>query len=241
VVLPTFPTVLNYDAEFDWGEYDPANEVHAEQSIEVYGPLPVAGTARIVTTAKALYDKGSGALAVFEAIGADAATGRPLFSMGGSLFIIGEGGFGGERGPRSGSDALPERPPDVVIFQETRRDQALLYRLSGDTNPLHTDPDVAARAGFPTPILHGLCTYGFAGRALLRAVCDGDVRRFRSMSGRFTSPVVPGSLLRTDIWRTDTGAAFRVAVGDRTVIDHGVFVLAPDAEPSICPPTPQVA
>ena len=130
-----------------------------------------------------IYDKGSGAVVVMETSADLVSDGQPLFTTRTSMFLRGEGGWGGERGPSS-KFAAPERDPDHEVTYQTRTDQALLYRLSGDRNPLHSDPKFAAMAGFPRPILHGLCTYGFTGRALLHTVAGGDPARFRSMSGR---------------------------------------------------------
>jgi acyl dehydratase len=171
-----------------------------------------------------IYDKGSGALVVTEAVAVDAATGDPLVTSTSSAFIRGEGGFGGERGPRDGSEVWerPERDPDLRVEEQTRPEQALLYRLTGDRNPLHSDPKFAARGGFDRPILHGMCTYGITGRALLHGVCDSDPARFGSMSGRFTRPVLPGETLVVSIWRDDAGAVFQTANQDGTVvIDRG--------------------
>ena len=139
-------------------------------------------------------------------------------------FLGGEGGWGGDRGP-SDSWELPERSADKIISYTTRTDQALLYRLNGDRNPLHSDPTFAAAAGFETPILHGLCTYGFTGRALLHAVCDSDTDRFGGMGGRFKSPVVPGEELSVHIWENEDSILFQTRVGERVVFDNGVMTL----------------
>jgi acyl dehydratase len=224
-VLPTMAVVLVAGGGV-WkrvGSFDPAMLVHGEQAIELHRPLPVEGVARSTTRIAAIHDKGSGAVVVTETEAVDAATGEPLFTNRSSAFIRGEGGFGGDRGP-SGARLVPEdREPDEVVRYVTRRDQALLYRLSGDRNPLHSDPAFARRAGFDRPILHGLCTYGFTGRALLHSVCGGDPSRFRSMEGRFSSPVWPGDTLTVSVWRTGDGeAAFRTARDDGTVVlDQG--------------------
>ena len=138
------------------------------------------------------------------------------------MVVRDEGGFGGHPRPTA-PWALPERPADIRRSYPTRRDQALLYRLSGDRNPLHSDPWFAREAGLERPILHGLCTYGFAGRALLHEVCGGDPDRFGRMSARFTHMVTPGDTLDVDVWRTTDGAVFRAAVGDRVVLDRGTF------------------
>jgi acyl dehydratase len=197
--------------------------VHAEQAFELHRPLPVAGTVRTTSTVTGIYDKGSGALVVTENVAVDAATGEPLVTSRGGTFIRGEGGFGGPRGSEPPWE-LPDRAPDHQVVRETRPEQALLYRLSGDRNPLHVDPKFAARGGFSQPILHGLCTYGVTGRGLLSALCDGDPARFRSMSGRFSRPVLPGEPLTVSVWLAGDGetALFQTARADGTVvIDRG--------------------
>jgi acyl dehydratase len=222
-VLPTY-AVLAAQARGGrrFGDFDPAKLVHAEQGFELHAPLPVDGRVSITTTITGMYDKGKGALVSSEAKAVDAETGKDLITSRSGVFIVGEGGFGGDRGP-SDEWAAPDREPDHVVRFQTRPDQALIYRMSGDRNPLHADPAFAARGGFPRPILHGLCTYGFTGRALLRALCDNEPERFDSMYGRFSRPVLPGDELVTSIWRTGDGSAvFRTATGDGTVvIDRG--------------------
>ena len=146
-----------------------------------------------------------------------------MWSTRSGLFISGEGGWGGDRGP-SNTWELPDRDADQVVSYPTRTDQALLYRLNGDRNPLHSDPTFAAGAGFDTPILHGLCTYGFTGRALLHAACDSDPARFAGMGGRFKSPVMPGEVLEVHIWDQGDEVLFQTrATGDRVVFDGGVL------------------
>jgi acyl dehydratase len=223
-VLPTFGVLIaQARTGRDLGDFDRAMLVHAEQYVELHRPLPVAGTVRTTSTVTGIYDKGSGALVVTENVAVDAGTGEPLVTSRGSTFIRGEGGFGGPRGTEPPWE-LPDRAPDRAVVRETRPEQALLYRLSGDRNPLHVDPKFAARGGFSQPILHGLCTYGVTGRALLRAVCDGDPTRFRSMSGRFSRPVLPGEPLTVSIWLAGDGesAQFQTTRTDGTVvIDRG--------------------
>jgi acyl dehydratase len=222
-VLPTY-AVLAAQARGGrrFGDFDPAKLVHAEQGFELHAPLPVDGRVSITTTITGMYDKGKGALVSSEAKAVDAETGKDLITSRSGVFIVGEGGFGGDRGP-SDDWAAPAGEPDHVVRFQTRPDQALIYRMSGDRNPLHADPAFAARGGFPRPILHGLCTYGFTGRALLRALCDNEPERFDSMYGRFSRPVLPGDELVTSIWRAGDGSAlFRTATGDGTVvIDRG--------------------
>ncbi len=224
-VLPTYAVLIaQVRSGRSLGTFDPALLVHAEQSFELHRPLPVAGTVRTVSTVTGIYDKGSGALVAIENVAADAATGEPLATSRSSMFIRGEGGFDGDRGS-SEPWQRPERAPDHRVTQQTRPEQALLYRLSGDRNPLHADPKFAARGGFSRPILHGLCTYGVTGRALLHALCGSDPARFQAMSGRFSRPVYPGETLVVSIWLPDEdgGAAlFQTASEDGTVvIDRG--------------------
>jgi acyl dehydratase len=136
------------------------------------------------------------------------------------VFIRGEGGFGGDRGPKS-EWAAPQRAPDAVVDYQSRPEQALVYRLTGDRNPLHSDPAFASRGGFGQPILHGMCTYGYTGRALLHTVCGSDPARFRSMSARFSHPVLPGAELTVSIWVDSDTAYFRTTSDGAVVIDQG--------------------
>jgi acyl dehydratase len=223
-VVPTYAVLIaQAPMTRSLGDFDRSMLVHAEQYFELHRPLPVAGTVQTTSTVTGIYDKGSGALVVSENVAVDAATGEPLVTTRSGVFIRGEGGFGG---PRSTDPpwTRPDWAPDHQIVRETRPEQALIYRLSGDRNPLHADPKFAARGGFSQPILHGLCTYGVTGRALLRVLCDGDPAAFRSMSGRFTRPVLPGEPLTISIWRqkgSDT-ALFQTARTDgEVVIDRG--------------------
>jgi acyl dehydratase len=226
-VLPTFPvvTVMGAGSAFSRvGTFNFAMLVHGEQHVELHKPLPVEGGVRAVSTITGIYDKGSGAVIVSETKADDKSDGRPMFTLRSAVFIRGEGGWGGDRGP-SGTAQPPEREPDHLVTYETRPDQALLYRLSGDRNPLHSDPKFAAMGGFEKPILHGLCTYGFTGRALLHRLCGSDPDRFTAMGGRFSKPVYPGDTLSVSIWELGGGEAyFRTATqrGD-VVFDAGQF------------------
>ena len=231
-VLPTFAVVLGAHGADDEPvspvqgapEIPLARILHGEQTVTLHGALPAGGNATFAGSISAVHD--TGRHAVVENVGElrDAATGDLLAETVSSMVVREEGGFGGTR-PAAAPWAAPERPADVGLRYPTRRDQALLYRLSGDRNPLHSDPWFARSAGLERPILHGLCTYGFAGRALLHAVCEGDPDRFGSMSARFTHMVVPGDVLDVDVWRTAEGALFRVSVGGRVVLDRGTFRL----------------
>jgi acyl dehydratase len=175
-----------------------------------------------------VYDKGSAAVVVMESTSVDAASGAPLFTTRNSMFIRGEGGWGGDRGPSGPKNVAPDRAPDHEVTYVTRPDQALTYRLSGDRNPLHADPEFAKAAGFPKPILHGLCTYGFTGRALLHSLCGSDPARFTSMAARFSKPVYPGDALTVKMWVDGGEAIFRTETqnGD-VVIDQGLATFTP--------------
>ena len=231
-VLPTFAVVLGvHGADGDpvspvqgAPEIPLAKLLHGEQTVTLHGALPPSGTATLTGSISAVHDTGKHAVVENVAELRDAVTGDVLAETVSSMVVRGEGGFGGHPGTTP-PWALPERPADVALRYPTRRDQALLYRLSGDRNPLHSDPWFARSAGLERPILHGLCTYGFAGRALLHEVCGGDPDRFGSMSARFTHMVTPGDTLDVEVWRTADGAVFRARVGDRVVLDRGTFRL----------------
>jgi len=220
--LPTMGVVIGGGRTPEFGSFNPVFLLHAEQEITCHREIPAEGNATATGKVGAIYDKGKAALVYLETevVGDDD---QPLWSTRAGLFLGGEGGWGGDRGP-SNDWAAPDRDPDHVISTATRADQALLYRLSGDRNPLHSDPAFAAAAGFDQPILHGLCTYGFTGRALLHATCGSDPARFGSMGGRFKSPVVPGEVLEIHAWEVDEETVlFQTRVGDRVVFDAGVM------------------
>jgi acyl dehydratase len=228
--IPTMPVVIGPkgggggsgggNAFSKIGTFDWAMLVHGEQSVTLHQPLPPEGTAMMVNKVAAMYDKGKAAVVVLENTATDP-SGKPLFSTTMSAFIRGEGGWGGDRGPSGPRNVAPERAPDEVITYTTRPDQALLYRLNGDRNPLHSDPSFAKLAGFDKPILHGLCTFGFTGRALLHAVCGSDPARFKEIEGRFSQPVMPGETLEVRMWIDGNEAIYQTWVGDHVVLDGG--------------------
>lgn len=228
-VLPTMAVVLSgggFGAMSKIGDFNPAMLVHGEQGIELFGEIPVEGTVTTVGEITAIYDKGKGAVVELVSTAVLKATGDPIFKTRFQAYIRGEGGFGGDRGPSGPKNPPPERAPDHSVTYQTSKDQALLYRLSGDRNPLHSDPEFAKMAGFDTPILHGLCTYGFTGRALLHTVCDGDPSRFKTMDGRFSSPVFPGESLTVNMWVDGNECIFQTTAAgigekDRVVLDGG--------------------
>ena len=223
-VLPTFAVIIGGGGvPMDQiGSFNPMLMVHGEQSIELLGEIPPSREIESVGKITGIYDKGSAAVVEFESTSTDVETGKPLLKTKMSMFCRGEGGWGGDRGPAEKIE-FPEREPDHQVTYGTREDQALTYRLSGDRNPLHSDPSFAAMGGFEKPILHGLCTWGFTGRALLHSLCDGDTTRFKSMKSRFSKPVIPGDTLTINIWVDGTTALFRTTNqnGD-VVIDQGV-------------------
>ncbi len=225
-VLPTFAVIVGGGGIpfAAIGKFNPAMLVHGEQAIEVFGPIPAEGSVRSTGRIANVWDKRSGAVVVMESESVDAVTGEPRFKTRMAAFIRGEGGFGGERGPSGPRNEPPKRAADLEVRYETRPEQALIYRLSGDRNPLHSDPEFAKRAGFEAPILHGLCSYGFTGRALLHGLCGGDPARFRSMEARFSKPVIPGDALSVSIWVEGGEARFQTSTqrGD-VVIDQGRF------------------
>ena len=194
--------------------------VHGEQSFRLHRPLAPAGVLCGKTRVIDIVDKGAGKGAVLftERTVTEVGSGDVVASLRQTTFCRGDGGFGGPMRRSSPPHAIPERAPDMVCDLPTRPETALIYRLSGDYNPLHSDPAVASAAGFPRPILHGLATFGIAGHAILKAVCGYDVNRLNGMSGRFSAPVFPGETLRTEIWRDGNVFSYRVGVKKRDVV-----------------------
>tara|TARA_B110000438_G_scaffold148377_1_gene142907 strand:- start:587 stop:1423 length:837 start_codon:yes stop_codon:yes gene_type:complete len=224
-VFPTFAVIVGGGGipMREVGSFNPALMVHGEQGIELLSEIPAEGEIESVGECTAIYDKGSAAVLEFTSESKNVATGEVLLRTRTSLFCRGEGGWGGDRGP-SEKIQFPDRTPDQQVSYTTREDQALTYRLSGDRNPLHSDPSFSAMGGFEKPILHGLCTYGFTGRGLLNALCDGDAARFKSMNARFSKPVIPGDTLTVSMWVDGSEALFRTTNQDGdVVIDQGVF------------------
>ena len=204
------------------GTFNFAMLVHGEQGVELAGPIPPDGTASVTSKITGIYDKGSGAVVTIEGNAVDPATGDLRWRTPSSIFLRGEGGWGGDRGPSGPRNVAPERAPDHEVSYETLPHQALIYRLSGDLNPLHSDPGFAAMGGFDRPILHGLCTYGFTGRALLQTLCGSDPARFRSIEARFSKPVFPGDTLTVKMWVDGNECVFRTErQGGDVVIDQG--------------------
>lgn len=208
------------DSGLDW-----VRIVHAEQGLVLHRPLPpqadVVGLSRVVD----VIDKGAGkgALVTYERRILERASGEPLCTITQTFLARGDGGFGGPAGPAAAPPAIPERAPDEVCELPTPRHMALLYRLNGDWNPLHADPEVARKAGFERPILHGLATWGVACHAVAKTLLDYDADRIASIFGRFSAPVYPGETLRTEMWREEGRIAFRTWSSERDlmVINNG--------------------
>jgi len=211
-VLPTFAVIacLPFAAAGLIGSFNFAMLLHGSQGIRLTRPLPPAGKLSVVSEVADMQDKGEGknAVVMLKATGTDPDTNEVVAETLTTVVIRGAGGFGGQPGQRPAAPEIPDREPDAKVALPTREDQALIYRLSGDRNPLHSDPWFAREmAGFPKPILHGLCTYGVAGRALVAELGGGDATKIRAVDARFTAPVFPGETLTTSIWRTEPGRA----------------------------------
>ncbi len=211
----------------EWDGY-PIGLLHGEQGIHLARPIPPQGTAELTQVMIGVFDKGTGALCLAETRATLADTGEYLGASRIGLFVRGQGGFGGPRGPADEQPwERPDRAPDLTVSLPIPVGQSLIYRLLGDRNPHATDPAIAKADGFERPIFFGLGSYGFACRALLKGLCDGEVSRFGGMYGRFAKPVFPGETLDTHIWRDDTGAIFQTTASDgRVVIDRGSFLFA---------------
>jgi acyl dehydratase len=232
-VLPTFGVVVGGGFAGGRGlrlpgiDVDLAAVLHAGQEIQVHAPLPPEAEAQSTGRVAAVYDKGSAALIVLEAQTSDSA-GRPLYTTRSQIFVRGEGGFGGDRGPSSGKLTPPDRAPDAVTEVVTLPQQALLYRLCGDRNPLHADPDFAKLAGFDRPILHGLCTYGIVCKALVDTMLGSDVSRVGTYRARFTGVLFPGETIRVRAWEDGGRLTVTATAADR----DDAAVLAGALEPT---------
>ncbi|MFF4419659.1 MaoC/PaaZ C-terminal domain-containing protein [Streptomyces sp. NPDC001549] len=230
-VLPSFATVAGAGMAMLGGLAAPGIDVnlaavlHGGHSIELHRPIPVKGQATSRSKVAAVYDKGKAAVIVLRSEVADAD--GPLWTSDAQIFVRGEGGFGGERGP-SAKEELPGRAPDRTEERHIREDQALLYRLSGDWNPLHADPEFAKTAGFDQPILHGLCSYGMTLKAVVDTALGGDVSRVRAYRTRFAGIVFPGETLRIRMWQEPGRVLVSVTAAERddapvladTVVEH---------------------
>ncbi len=222
-VLPTFAVVLGYsaysfrrpDLGITW-----SHVVHGEHGLKLHKPIPTQGTVLGKVRILGIVDKGEGrgALIYSERRITDKASGELLVTITQTTFCRADGGFGGPTRDTQAPHPIPERAPDHICDLPTRPETALIYRLSGDINPLHADPEFAKAAGFPRPVLHGLATFGIVGHAILQTVCDYDPARLSAISVRFSAPVYPGETIRTEIWRGGPMVSFRARVIERDVI-----------------------
>jgi acyl dehydratase len=232
-VQPAMAVVLGYpgfwirdpETGIDWKKV-----LHGEQGLILHKPLPAAATVTGRSRITEIVDKGpgKGALLFSERDVIEKRSGQLLATLTSTTVLRGDGGFGGPAGPTPEPHRLPEEPPHLSLDLPTLPQAALIYRLSGDYNPLHADPKIAAAAGFPRPILHGLCTFGVASRAILKACCGNDPGKLRKMQVRFSAPVFPGETIRTEIWRDGLTISFRARTVERdtVVLNNGLAVLS---------------
>lgn len=225
-VLGSFATIPPFETMMSLGmveglDVNLAQILHGEQMVEIHRPIPTVGSVTQSGSVTGIFDKGKGALIVMEIVSVDQATGQPLFTNRSSIFVRGEGGFGGEGGPPT-SSKIPDREPDFLVESPTLPQQALLYRMSsGDLNPLHADPGFAMFAGFERPILHGLCTYGISLKATVDVALDHQSEVVTRYDARFSGVVYPGETVLTRIWQGDGGLAL-----EATTIERGLPVLS---------------
>ncbi|KAL1925048.1 uncharacterized protein VTP21DRAFT_4702 [Calcarisporiella thermophila] len=244
-VFPTYPVVLSLKgASFDATVFgagpgavssipglpsiDLKKLVHAEEHIEIFRPLPTQGDMEMRSRVEGIYDRGKGMVIETSKTLCDK-EGRTYSRSVSQVFIFGMGGFGGPKGGKSRLVQVPDREPDKIVVDTTSREQAILYRLSGDYNPLHIDPTIAPKIGFERPILHGLCTYGYAAHAILKHFGEGY--EFKGFGAKFASPVYPGDTLSTNVWVVEDTPTKRVIsfvtkVGNRVVLANGYCHLA---------------
>lgn len=230
-VVPSAATVLSRPKRSEGGAGQAARAalqskmnytlmLHGEQRLEVHQPLPPAADINIKSRLTGVYDKGEGkgALVTNETAVSLKEDGSPLYTIGSTMFYRADGGFGGGSEGAPVPHALPDREPDAVCEMPGRADQAMVYALCGDRNPLHRDPDVAKKAGFEVPILHGLCSYGIACHAVLKTMLDYDQTRMTGFDVRFSSPVFPGETQMVEMWKDDGVISFRVRIKERDVV-----------------------
>jgi len=224
VVAPSFHEIDPPTLDLPGCDINLAQVLHGSQGIEVHSPIPTSGSATLRTRITDVWDKGKAAVIVQEG-DAFADDGTKLWTVTSTIFVRGEGGWGGERGP-STSIELPDRPADAAASYDVTPQQALLYRLCGDRNPLHADPDFAAKAGFPAPILHGLCTWGITLREATETLLGGDAAAVRSFTARFAGVVFPGESLDISMWDEGERILMQATVDGRPALSDVVLVKA---------------
>jgi len=226
-VFPSFGTLV---LARHWDILDPLETeqiriIHSGHSLRLHRPIPPSGKLATVAEVSNIYDKGRAAIIIIR-IETRTEEGEPVFDNEAVLYYLGGGGFGGDRGPKSELLRPPEgADPDCRVAYLIPENQAALYRLNGDFNPLHIDSELAKTVGFDKPILHGLCTFGYATRALVHSACDGDVSRFKEFRTRFSAPVYPGETLTIEGWRSDGGRFIVQARTDRAAVLTNAYAL----------------
>jgi len=221
--LRTVPTLASaivpdmFPPDLGW---DYSQVLHVEQRLQLYRPLPAVADLRLNKRVVDVFDRGAsrGSMFLFEVEGRLAKDDTVIFTQGATVMARGDSGFGAPSGSGPKPHRVPRRDPDLSCDTPTRADQALLFRLNGDRNPLHADPDAATEAGFDIPILHGLCTYGIACRAVLQTICDYDHTLIEGFDARFSLPVLPGDTITTDMWQDGNIVSFQCSVKERDCI-----------------------
>ena len=224
VVAPTFHQTDPPTLDLPGCDINLAQVLHGSQGITVHQPIPTSGSATLRPRIVDVWDKGKAAVIVQEGDAVDA-DGNVLWTVNSTIFVRGEGGWGGDRGPSTAVE-LPDRTADAAVSYAVLPQQALLYRLCGDRNPLHADPEFAAKAGFPAPILHGLCTWGIVVREATEALLGGDTAAVGSFSARFAGIVYPGDQIDISLWDEGERIVIQANVEDRPVLSDAVLVKA---------------
>lgn len=224
VVAPTFHETDPPGLDLPGCDINLAQVLHGSQGIKVHRPIPTSGEATLRTRITDVWDKGKAAVIVQQGDAVDA-SGTPIWTVTSTIFVRGEGGWGGDRGPSTAVE-LPDRSPDATTSYRVTPQQALLYRLCGDRNPLHADPEFAAQAGFEAPILHGLCTWGITMREATDTLLGGDAAAVGEFSARFAGIVFPGDELDIALWDEGDRVLIQTSVGDRPVLSDAVLVKA---------------
>ena len=224
-VFPSFATIVGGSALLFPKGTDHVRLLHGEQLIRLYAPFEPSGTIKTKGVIEHIYDKGKAAV-IHVKISGNSQRDEPIFDTNYVFFVVGSGGFGGDPGPKSEPINPPEGvKPDFSSSYHSSKNQAAFYRLNGDFNPLHIDPDFAKKAGQPKPILHGLCTYGIATRAIVNELCDGDVSRFKEFSARFKDVVFPGETLITEGWKDNGRYVIQVRKENTVVLGNAYAIV----------------
>ncbi|EGC28796.1 hypothetical protein DICPUDRAFT_59190 [Dictyostelium purpureum] len=217
-------------------EFDPMMLLHGEQYLEIKNPIPTQGIFETETKITGLYDKGKGALLLFDCLTSDKSNGKPIFLNRFSFYIRGIGGFGGPKQPVEKTEKIPQRKPDATFSQKTTEDQAAIYRLAGgDLNPLHIDPEMSKIGGFKVPILHGLCTFGIASRGVVEHFCGNDPSKLKNIRVRFSNIVYPGETIESEYWKVDDKVLFqsKTSRDGSLVLTNGIATIGSSTNSSL--------